>query len=325
MPWKCYKLVLQSESDICIGYQKLGFVQRTRYYIPARNLWASLTESMTLSKYRSPRPEDYVSIGTDLETDVRFSYFYVLDPATQKPIRPFGPRGTAEDPDRFERKFIHSSARTAIAPQTESAETGALFEVEYIVARRHRLPTLWLGYVFIRELAAAPNWLDDVKTHLSRRIAVGGERRHGMGLLRLHGDPVPVSHADVGEIFGCTLVDNAEGDDKGPLIAVPSGSPFFAHVQVRESVKDDGTIVHLGCEVPMQGDIEPFTGRITKSSGHGHDFEPMRFCWTPGSMIPPSAAVAKATFRIGGKGVLEFVESVPKPAPQAAVAKVAAS
>ena len=38
MTWHCFRLTYELRSPLHIGYHKVGNVQRTRYYIPARNL-----------------------------------------------------------------------------------------------------------------------------------------------------------------------------------------------------------------------------------------------------------------------------------------------
>jgi len=42
MTWQLFQVTYELHSPLHIGYHKIGNLQRTRYYIPARNLWAAV-------------------------------------------------------------------------------------------------------------------------------------------------------------------------------------------------------------------------------------------------------------------------------------------
>ena len=84
MDWQPYRLVYQAKSPIHIGYRTLGFIQRTRYYIPGRALWGAITANLTRA-YGSY--EQYGPVGEDVKSSILFSYFYPA-PEPDKPLLP---------------------------------------------------------------------------------------------------------------------------------------------------------------------------------------------------------------------------------------------
>jgi hypothetical protein len=268
-------LVFRAESDLCVGYHKLGFVQRTRYYIPARNFWAATTAGKTWRMNSG----DYLGIGAALDKHVRFSYFFLYDPETSKILVPWdytngGIRGMK--PEDFEATYVSSRARTAVEPISVAATPGALFEVEFITANTSCGKSVrWLGYVWIRQ--DTTYCVKEVADLLSR-VGIGGERRYGMGKLALDGEPTVAR-----KVFGLTM----EVDGEGPVLDVPAQTPLMAHLSVK------------GCQAGMRGDLEPLTGRVwDPRRGAGQSCEEPCLCWTPGSLPDGDLRV-----RVGARGV----------------------
>jgi len=44
--WRCYQAVFAAASEVHIGWHDLGTIMRTRYYVPARNLWGVLVAGL---------------------------------------------------------------------------------------------------------------------------------------------------------------------------------------------------------------------------------------------------------------------------------------
>ena len=78
--WTCYKVYLEAKAPIHIGYgAKLGVVDRTRYYIPAKNVWGALTSLIAKSIMENYSPKVYQRIGEFLNENIKFSYFYPVE------------------------------------------------------------------------------------------------------------------------------------------------------------------------------------------------------------------------------------------------------
>ena len=267
MAWTRYKLEFESQSDICIGFQKLGFVQKTRYYIPAKNFWAAMTEAKVCVTVPNRTHSDYVRIGEEIDKNIRFSYFYVEENGRR--LLPFahGTIGT----DEFERNYVCSTPRTAVDPSSNAAQIGALFEVEYIAAKTSTGNTRWAGDVYVRDGYD----VGEIKKYLAQ-FSLGGERRYGMGRLRMIDAPSK-----------CAAF--ADGDED-PVLSFHDGQPITAHASVEN------------CRCRIIGEIEMLTGRITKDDRPGQEWEEAIPCWAPGSRL-----LSSAQFRIEQKGILTHV------------------
>ena len=78
--WACYKVYLEAKAPIHIGYgAKLGVVNRTRYYIPAKNVWGALTSLIAKSITENYNPKVYQRIGEFLNEKVIVSFFYSME------------------------------------------------------------------------------------------------------------------------------------------------------------------------------------------------------------------------------------------------------
>lgn len=305
MSWQAYKLVYRARSPIHIGYRALGFIQRTRYYIPGRAMWGAFTANLTRA-YASYT--QYEAIGRDVHRDLRFSYFYpALDAAS-----PLLPRFTTKglqfgDPDRttcysqdsFERLFVGAFGQTAVEPESSTAEEGSLHETEFLSAavavdRGHR-PVFFVGYVFLREganIAGSPlHWDHGERTLLPaiKEIFVGGERKYGFGRLVLDTGELGRLAADGAKVFGHTLL---LGNDVS--MEVGKDKPVPAHLAPEGALN-------------LKGDVEPLVGRewgVVGSGegskvGAGQVVSNACLCWVPGSI-----ALERMPLRIGDYGVL---------------------
>jgi hypothetical protein len=260
MGWTMYTAIYELRSPLHIGYHKIGNLQRTRYYIPARNLWGAVTEALTRRGFSTAgAPQgDYQQIGEWVKTHCAFGYWFIqengqlLYPHYEEGKLKYG-HLTAAD---FERRYLDAHVTTALDPSTTSAEEGSLHEVEFIAAyNQDGVQTRVGGWVFLDETAQAAldwrGWLSDLQ--------VGGERRYGFGMLRLiEMEPATESQIDL--------------TGTRPRQFVPKGAPLLAHTVIASSIR-------------VRGQIEPMVGRMTSQShAFGSNLTAGIVCWTPGSV-----------------------------------------
>lgn len=295
MTWQCWQLTYEVKSPLHIGYQTIGNIQRTRYYIPGKNFWGVATSRITLFLKLS----DFQSTGEFVRDNIRFGYFY---PALS-PDKPLLPRFTdigweygSASQDKFESDFISSFAGTAISSNTNSAEEGSLHEVEYIVPyhRRDKLPVLFTGHLFLKENATYQGKLfgwdngDVILRDILNEFSIGGERRYGFGSLKL-------KDKDDKRIIDNRLWNGWEIklDGDMPLLSTQKEKePILAHC-LAESVEADGN-------------IEPLVGRewVNKETnsvyiGAGQKVARLGICWIPGSLLKNKTTI----FKIGAFGI----------------------
>jgi hypothetical protein len=276
MNWRCLQLTYELRSPLHIGYHKAGNVQRTRCYIPARNLWGAVTERLTRSGFSvsDAQKGNYQVIGRWLKLSTAFSYFYVYGgdklfyPHYSKEGLRYGSKTLVE----FERAYLDAHVTTALEAVTTTAETGSLHEVEYIAPYRLDRDgagrrTLVRGLVFLSESAWSKLNMDTWELWL-RDLRVGGERRYGFGQLRLKDiEEVP---ADWPKGYALKL----EGCRPG--FKVKSGTALLAHTVARTAARD----------LRVRGVIEPLVGRGTAISGSfGRNLTRGLICWVPGSLL----------------------------------------
>jgi len=260
MSWQKFHVVYELHSPLHIGYHKVGNVQRTRYYIPARNLWGAVTEALTRRGFSTHGVSsgNYQQVGKWVKKHCAFGYWFVyensklLTPCYCKDGLKYGNLSVSE----FERRYLDSHVTTALDPKTNSAQYGSLHEVEFIAPySRNGARTQVSGSVFLDDEAKTilsengwRNWLSNLQ--------VGGERRYGFGTLRL------VEMKSEGDPITCTRPCQSVSEDK----------PFLAHVSVTTNVQ-------------IRGQIEPLVGRVTSQShAFGSRLTSAIVCWTPGSI-----------------------------------------
>jgi hypothetical protein len=293
MSWQLFKTIYEAASDITIGGDKLGFVQRTRYYIPARSLWGAATANLTQQLNAKPCAYDYQKTGNQLLDDCRFSYLYLTD--SHKTVMPW-PVTTTDaisglDPEEFEQCYVYSRTRTAVAPGTSTAEDSALFEFEFLRSRNDDgLHIMWTGYVWLRD---SENLSPEQLRKALSRIQVGGERHYGAGQLLLREwTELPSASA---EIFGVT----STCDESGPKLQLVDDKPV--HLPAHLAIK--------GLNIDVSGEFELLQGRVWTDTkpvqGPGRTVEPFGgLCWMPGAVPKVSQTVS---LTIDGYGILRSV------------------
>jgi len=232
MNWQCFSLTYELKSPLHIGYHKVGNVQRTRYSIPARNLWGAVTECLTRRRFDpdGKSAADYRKIGAWVQAHCAFTYFFVLG-SGEEPLIPkyskerglcYG-RMTQSD---FERQYLGVHVTTALDAKTTTAETGSLHEVEFIAPRSidgRNIACFW-RFCFLDETAKEKlGKLELWRTWLGE-LQLGGERRYGFGSLTFIGDSLPHSTT----YSGCEIYLNGAR----PCIHLKEDAPCPAHVTV---------------------------------------------------------------------------------------------
>lgn len=267
MAWTMYKLTYELRSALHIGYHKVGNVQRTRYYIPARNLWGAVTEGLTrrgfaLDVLKKERPNDYQAVGDWVKKHCAFDYWFIeengqmLSPYYKNDELKYGPYTVAD----FERRYLNAHVTTALAPTTTSAEEGSLHEIEFIAPYALDSTRTYIGgHIFLDEEARGPlGNVEAWRTWLGN-LRVGGERRYGFGQLRL-------------AVFEVAKEGGWKLDEARPCLKIRKNESLIAHTLI-EGVK-------------ARGNIEPLIGRETHATNNfGNSITPAKICWAPGSLI----------------------------------------
>lgn len=287
MTWQLFRLTFELCSPLHIGYHKVGNVQRTRYYVPARNLWGAVTERLARSGFIAPNaPEgNYREIGKWVQEHCAFNYFFLCDENQL-----FTPRFTEKGlqygeltTEKFERRYLGAHVTTALDSATTSASQGSLHEVEFISS--HPLngkvfSSLCLqGWVFLDETASQFIGTEDKWKKWLGTLQIGGERRYGFGQLKL------VEMKLDGQL--CGLKAQCDGDR--PQVRLKTSQALLAHALV------DG--------IRARGLIEPLVGRQTQHSQHfGMGLTQGRICWVPGSILE-----ADTPIQLNQEGYWKFV------------------
>ncbi|MGC8800883.1 MAG: hypothetical protein ACP5UR_11645 [Chloroflexus sp.] len=209
MSWKLYRWVWQLKSPLHIGVTPAGVLNRTRLYIPARNIWAALTEE--LARRSSASFPDYEGAGQQVQEAIRFSYLYPAEQVNgewRAWLPQYGQNGNEpglswrrEDsdeflPDRqFRRCILITRPSTAIDPSADSTAEATLRELECISPWWRRAngqdsahAVAMVGYVLCQNTQLCKDVLK------IDEIFVGGDVRYGLGHLRRYDQPDEAQH-----------------------------------------------------------------------------------------------------------------------------------
>ncbi len=209
MGWQAVTLTYRATAPLLLGDYPLGFIQRTRRFIPGWTLWGALTAALTRAAFRDADGARYEAVGEWVAHNLLTSYAYLLvkdQQGTAQVAAPhfaaarwfYGPLPAAQ----FEARFVTSVGQTAIAPASLTAQTNTLHETESLSPYdlENGGPAHWQFTLYRRagewnhgrksastnerEVAAtmAALALDDVVAIL-RTLSVGAERGYGMGRL----------------------------------------------------------------------------------------------------------------------------------------------
>lgn len=266
MSWKCYEVQLRAKTPIHIGYKRFGIVNKTRFYIPGRNVWAVFTAILTKKLRNIPSNGDYQTIGENIAENMKFSYFYPC-----KDNKPLCPEiksngfycGNMKE-EKFEKEFISSFLSTAIDKDFGAALEKSLHEIEFI-----KPENIFLGYIFAKD-GCKINKMDINKDELGNILnfiefqKIGGERNYGFGAMELR----KIEEFD-GELY------NKYNINKETLeIITKQGEEIIALSHV---------LINKGKVTSIHGDIEPLMGREWGSKGAGKNVKYNGIVLVPGA------------------------------------------
>ena len=120
--WVCFPLCLELRSPLHIGFlpNAAGTVLApTRFYVPGKNLWAAVTESLATRIFERPRPQDFAAIGSRLKESLAFSYFYLSD--GQRIFAPSYEQGELKWAELSDPEFRASFADSRLSTQIGSS------------------------------------------------------------------------------------------------------------------------------------------------------------------------------------------------------------
>lgn len=318
--WTCYRVYLEAKAPIHIGYgAKLGIVDRTRYYIPAKNIWGALTNLIAKNVMKRYDPKIYQEVGRKLNENIKFSYFYPIryekNKGKIKVLQVFAPYYTEEglkfgicekeekiSLEEFEQMFISSFVSTALDKTSKSAEEGSLHEIEVIKNKIEQdgkiKPTIFMGYLFVKNVPlkfevngneVEISFTDSIEVNKVKlnEIWIGGERNYGFGRMKIF----LVEKESGSDLFNTKLrvyVDNEQvaiNSEKESVIAI-------SHIDIKNIVK------------LIRGDVEPLIGREWSEKGSGQKVtEVAKICVTPGSEITYDGRIT-----IGDYGICEIIK-----------------
>lgn len=294
MTWHSYQLTYRLMSPLHIGYRALGNIQRTRYYVPGRNLWGAISARLVRARYQQPGPADYLAVGDYVRNHVIASYFY-LRLADEGPYYPrlqhaewwYGNLKAAD----FEARFVSSYSSTALTASSWTAEEPTLHEVEFITPRVRTdpppgRPVYLQGFLYLdQDRSTAPSPLqglnDESYLQYLTELFVGGEQGYGFGRIERLGQPISPE------------VDTGPRPQPRDL----DGATLHAHLRMTPANK-----------LAVHGPVEPLVGREWANDrrgngrrGAGQDVSEPVVAWAPGGHF----AGDTSQIRIGPYGIWE--------------------
>lgn len=280
MSWECKEIEYELKTPIHIGKgQKLGIIDRTRYYIPGKTMWGAAVAKIGKEKDLSD-DEEWKDLRDFVRENMIFTYFYIYNKEDSEILIPkynedgleFGVNKLSER--KFENKYIASFASAAVEKDSGTSSEGDLHEIELIKDKTDPDKPVYIkGYVLINK----DNFEDqdgydlDSFIESTKKLQVGGERNYGYGKIeRVNVNP------DKDKLFNIDL----ELDCEKPIVNIDNNSHnLFAHLLVRD---DDESYFSKLKEI--NGDLEPLVGREWKDSpGKNANYEGVGVA--PGSRI----------------------------------------
>lgn len=292
MTWQYLPLIYRVLSPIHIGYRSVGIVDRTRYYVLAKNFWAAATAGMTTKQYDRPKAVDYRTVGNLIQKHLRFTYFYLAIHSpenTSTNLRFFLPeyrnKGTVylEYPKReskdfevnIEPIFIGSYISAGLDYNRNAAMDAMLHEVEYlkphVIFQGECFDTYLVGGVWVNPETAEKDEGIRIKGSkvLKRdisvldKLTVGGERGYGFGRLELTENRT--------DCLGLSRWEVQEGSQNSLFIIPPNQTTsILAHVKYEPRQNYEGL-------------LEPIVGREWNAErGAGRSIANGTVCIAPG-------------------------------------------
>jgi hypothetical protein len=263
--WRALRCVLAAEEPIHIGWHRLGLIERTRLYLPARNLWGMLVSGLAPMLHPGERaPGLYESAQASCRQGLRFTPFFPAAPMEAEDADVWRPGAGKKSEEEVEPALVSSSASTAIAPEKQGAELGSLHEVECLLPRVKGVQAGYVGYLFVREPVSV-----EMLNRVLAQTRIGGEQRYGWGRLRL-----AKLEPHKGPVFEQFM---PEPDEEVRLVAGGDRYTLPAHLEYKDGQQG------------LEGSLEVVVGRDWSAKagdrgGSGQDLTPARLCWAPGTV-----------------------------------------
>lgn len=256
--WEAYSVCLRLLSPLHVGWRRIGNLQQTRYYLPARNLWGALTSRLA-RQHGAVTQEDYDQFGQEIGENLRFTYFYPTEcTGKEKESWSEDMLWPWDDEEKFSWLFLSSRASTAAGDKNTAVE-GSLHDVEYISPfTRQNRPVTLVGVIFERS-GFRLNW----QAALRLGLQVGGERSYGWGKVRAE----VLGKVSKVDWFG--LRASFESHDT-PIIQC--NNKLLAHT-------------HASSVDECSGAIERIVTRSTRDGSSGRNIRVLNPCWMPGSRL----------------------------------------
>jgi len=282
MKWLYLPLTYRVLGPVHIGYRSVGIIDRTRYYVPAKNLWAAVTANLTPQLHPNPQANDYQTVGKLVQQHLRFSYFFLAARSVEKPLTtlkfylPQYQQGLTiyceyPDGDEVDIKalFVSSYVSTALDYSHHAAAANLLHEIEYlqphVQIRDDCCETHLVGGVWVA-LGANPSGVEIQKQEgkilvnglpALDLLTVGGERGYGFGRLEL-----TTNHTDHLKLG---IWEIQERDPTGLCIKPPERSArILAHVKYEIGKDYDGILEPI---VGRDWDTRKGAGRLLSGGG----------------------------------------------------------
>ncbi len=266
--WQRSLVTVTLGTDLHCGDRPLGFVARTRPYVPAHVPWYAAVAALARLLGRPDRTETYAELERRLDACLRFSPFFLVV-EEDRLLVPW------EEEARRAIQRGHLAARhgVGLSYATRGARANHLFETEVMLAvARDGRPARLRGLCFwktgrdgftadgrfegaaLETIVAASRW--------------GGEQSKGFGVLReVTAEPVGKGTV-LPAVFGATF----SGDGPCPRIGIRTGAAAAYPLRY-----------DAGGTAPVEkGRLRPLTGRRFTPNGPGQGADPGVVVWEPG-------------------------------------------
>ena len=290
MGW--HRVILELRSPLHVGYFPLGFVQRTRYYLPARSVWGMLTAAVVRNDWNG-NFNRYQEVGFEIQKEFKFTHFFIATghgkqggynfflphyAATGEHGNDAGLRFGALFRTVFEQRFITSFGQTALAPSSQTADEASLHEKEVISNQtipqtKNETPQ----QVFLCGYALCTGNNPCEKLQQLDGCQAGGDRGNGLGRIGLN--PENIQPVKTGDPLWGTSAIRCTSDG----ILLEENAPFPCHVEVE----------HTDANSALCGDIEYLrwlSWHVDKGAGQSAERHPTP-CWVPGSFSSAGKSV----------------------------------
>jgi hypothetical protein len=160
---KIFRIELNALSPISVTKRVFGILYETYHFIPAWTMWNTLVKLYALENVEDEKI-DYETAKNELR-EIRLTNFYIFD---ENDI-------LLKIPENSRKKYIFSDFKTAIDPLSGSSLDNALYEREYIVAKK-----------FVGWVKAPENLYVFFEEKLRGRIAfIGADKNTGFGKVKI--------------------------------------------------------------------------------------------------------------------------------------------